>query len=109
MRLEALGRVGSVRRPHQLQLGLIAGMCYFHLLQRILVVRCGYDAVALAADGIAGAIGVGDVLEGEPGGVWRCGKGPGGHCGPLFTRLNSRAQVPVYAVGMRVSPEIRQA
>lgn len=66
----------------------------FHLLQRILVVRCGHDAVALAADGIAGAVSVGDVLEGESGAVGGCGEGPGGHCGPLFRRLNCLALVP---------------
>ena len=33
--------------PHQLKLGLIAGMRHFHLLQRILVVRCSDDAVDL--------------------------------------------------------------
>jgi len=54
-----------VRQPHQLQRRLDADVGALHLLQRILVVRCGDDAVALPADGVAGAVGVGDVLKGE--------------------------------------------
>ena len=54
-------------------------MSFFRLLERMLVVRRGDGAVAAQAYGIAGAVGVGDVLEGEPGGVAERGNRLGGH------------------------------
>ena len=47
---------------------LAADVRGFGHLERELVVGCGHDGVAAAADGTAGAVRVADVLEGESGG-----------------------------------------
>jgi hypothetical protein len=70
------------------------------LLERILVVGWSDGAMAAQAYGIAGAVVVGDVLEGEPGGVPEGGERLGGHELASFSAAERSATLfRVYALG----------
>ena len=76
----------------------------FRFFERSLIVGGGDGAVTLETDGIAGSVVVGDVLEGESGGVAECWERLGGHEGLTYLRRNAfDAVLTVRGMGRKVA------